>query len=281
MSYTATVVKVMIASPGDVAHERQVIRDVIQEWNYINSETSQLLLMPVGWESHASPRMGDRAQALINDQVLKTCDLLVAVFWTRLGSPTGVSPSGTVEEIREHMRTGKPAMIYFSQQPVRPDSVDDAQYKALLEFRSECQANGLIEVYESLAEFREKFARHLAITILREFSKTTAPNSALPQARTPESQARTPEISDDAAELLKEAVRDPTGSVLRLLTAEGLGIRANGRYMAERGNRKSEARWDSALQELARLEFLRQSDRKGEVFAVTHTGYNAAEHLTG
>ena len=30
-----------------------------------------------------------------------------------LGSPTGVSASGTVEEIEEHLRAGKPAMIYF------------------------------------------------------------------------------------------------------------------------------------------------------------------------
>jgi len=31
MSYTARVVKVMIASPSDVAKERLLIRDVIQE----------------------------------------------------------------------------------------------------------------------------------------------------------------------------------------------------------------------------------------------------------
>jgi hypothetical protein len=274
MPYAATAVKVMTASPGDVAHERQIIRDVIHEWNSINSEASELVLMPVGWESHASPKMGHRAQALINEQVLRTCDLLVAVFWTRLGSPTGDSPSGTVEEIREHVQAGKPAMLYFSQQPVRPDSVDDAQYKALHEFRNECQAGGLIEIYESIAEFREKFARQLALTVQREFSKTGAVS--------PEPlQGRRPEISADAAELLAEAVQDSTGSVLRLLPrGEVLAISTNRRNMVDRGSRQSAARWDSALQELVRLELLRQSDPKGEVFVVTHAGYDAAAHLT-
>ena len=274
MPYTANIVKVMIASPGDVAHERQIIREVIHEWNSINSEASELVLMPVGWESHASPRMGDRAQSLINDQVLRTCDLLVAVFWTRLGSPTGESPSGTVEEIREHMQAGKPAMIYFSKQPVHLDSVDDTQYKALIEFRSECQAGGLIEFYESLAEFREKFARHLAHTVLRDFSKTSLPSPA-------PTQTRNPEISDDAAQLLTEAAQDPTASIMRLRTWDGLGFRTNGKQMAERGNPKSEARWDAALRDLIRLGLLQQSDNKGEVFTVTHDGFNAAERLTG
>jgi hypothetical protein len=263
----------MIASPGDVATERQLIRDVIHEWNAINAGANRLVLMPVGWESHASPRMGVRAQTIINDQVLKTCDLLVAVFWTRLGSPTGESPSGTVEEIREHVQAGKPAMIYFSQQPVRPDSVDDSQYRALIEFRSECRAEGLIEVYESLSEFREKFSRHLAQTVLREFSTTSLP-SPLPL------QPQLPNISDDALRLLAEASQDSSGSIIRIRTAAGLGFTTNGKHMAERGNPKSEARWEAALQELIRQGLLRQSDSRGEIFAVTHAGYNMVDNST-
>ena len=41
MAYTATVIPVMIASPGDVAEERQVIREMIHEWNDINSARSK------------------------------------------------------------------------------------------------------------------------------------------------------------------------------------------------------------------------------------------------
>ena len=40
MPYDARVFKVMIASPGDVDAERQITRDVLNEWNYTHSESS-------------------------------------------------------------------------------------------------------------------------------------------------------------------------------------------------------------------------------------------------
>jgi hypothetical protein len=72
MSYTAQVVKVMIASPGDVDAERRLIRDVIQEWNTTHSEDRKVVLMPVGWEMDSVPDMGDRPQAIINKRLLET-----------------------------------------------------------------------------------------------------------------------------------------------------------------------------------------------------------------
>ena len=118
VSYSPTVFEVMIASPSDVPQERLIAREVITEWNTIHAKDRQTVLMPIGWETHSTPGTGDRRQAIINGQLLKDADLLVAVFWTRLGSPTGVARSGTVEEIEEHLRAGKPAMIYFSSAPV-------------------------------------------------------------------------------------------------------------------------------------------------------------------
>ena len=138
MPYDARVVKVMIASPGDVSTERQQVREVLSEWNSIHSEDRGLVLLPIGWETHSTPELGDRPQATINKQVLADCDLLIAMFWTRIGTPTGASISGTVEEIQEHLRAGKQAMLYFSSAPVRPDSVDEEQYRALKQFKNEC-----------------------------------------------------------------------------------------------------------------------------------------------
>lgn len=37
MPYQATVIPIMIASSGGVFEEREVIREVIYNWNYINS----------------------------------------------------------------------------------------------------------------------------------------------------------------------------------------------------------------------------------------------------
>ncbi|MFH0808929.1 MAG: DUF4062 domain-containing protein, partial [Pseudomonadota bacterium] len=89
MSYDARVFSVMIASPGDVEDERKIVADVIYEWNAVHSRNRKIVLLPVGWESHSSPEMGGRPQEIINRQVLDKCDLLVGVFWTRLGTETG------------------------------------------------------------------------------------------------------------------------------------------------------------------------------------------------
>ena len=135
MSYKSTVFKVMIASPSDVCAERTIIREVLAEWNAVHSEMRQVVLLPVGWETHSSPEMGDRPQAIINKQILKNCDLLVGVFWTRIGTATEDYPSGTVEEIEEHIKAGKPVMLYFSSAPVLPDSVEADQYAELKRFK--------------------------------------------------------------------------------------------------------------------------------------------------
>src|SRR5258706_497720 len=83
VSYQAVVFKVMIASPGDVDVERGVVRETLSEWNNLNSDTRRMVLLPVGWETHSAPEMGNRPQAIINKRVLPECDLLVGVFWTR------------------------------------------------------------------------------------------------------------------------------------------------------------------------------------------------------
>lgn len=277
MPYNAHVLKVMIASPGDVANERQIARDVIAEWNHIHSEDRGLVLMPIGWETHSAPTIGDRPQAIINKQVLANCDLLVAVFWTRIGSPTGVAVSGTVEEIQEHVSAGKPAMIYFSSTPVRLDSVDEEQYAKLNEFKQEMKKTGLVESYDSLGEFRDKFSRQLTQTIIRAYpiattttSTTTTPPPPLPV---------TLPMSDEAKELLAAAASDPTGRLIRIRHLGGLLVQASGRSFAKEGDARSEARWEGVIKELEDLGFIEDRGFKREVFAVTHEGFRIADLL--
>ncbi len=260
MSYQATVINIMIASPGDVTDERQKIRDVVFEWNVTHAEDKKLVLMPVGWDSHSTPEMGRRPQAIINEQVLNRCDLLVAVFWTRLGSPTGESTSGTVEEIDRHLEAGKPAMLYFSNTPVRLDSVVDEQYHALKAFRKNCEKRGLIETYGSIQEFHDKFTRQLTQKVNRMFAGPV----------------EIPKLSDEARTLLLEASQD-NGIIFCLLTMDGLDIQANGKQMTEAGNARSEAKWKSALENLLLLGLIESKDSMEEVFGLTYEGFEVAD----
>lgn len=268
----------MIASPGDVAKERDVVRAVVNEWNVVHSTDRETVLMPLGWETHSTPEMGDRPQAIINKQILKDADILVAVFWTRIGSPTGKYDSGTIEEIEEHINAGKPAMIYFSSAPVRPDSVDEEQYAALRKFKSKCQSRGLYESYESISEFQEKVARHIAQTVIKLISGN---GEEIDFVKTFENALRHgPGLSGDAQELLKEGAADRNGTITVIKLLSGTRVESNGRTFAGDGaTARDVARWTGAVDELVSSGLLQDKGYKGEVFGLTHAGFEYAERL--
>jgi hypothetical protein len=160
MSFQATVHKVFIASPGDVRAERRVARQVIDAWNEVNSERERAVLQAIGWDTHSYPEMGQRPQETINRLVIN-CDILVAIFWARLGSPTGVAESGTIEEIEKHLAAKKPTMIYFSNAPV-PSEVDTAQLEQLRAFRAKYESQGLIGAFKGAKDFGRVFSQNLA-----------------------------------------------------------------------------------------------------------------------
>lgn len=276
MSYQATVFKVMIASPGDVSAERKVIREMIAEWNNVNADVRRTVLLAIGWETHSAPEMGDRAQAIINKRILADCDLLVGVFWTRLGTATGDYASGAVEEIEEHLRAGKPAMLYFSNQPVEQGSVDQGQYQRLLEFRSSCQSRGLLEFYSDLSEFRDKLYRQLQITLnSHEYFSMAAAPEALPLAATPPPSVS---LSKEAAVLLTEAAASD-GQIIYLHLLNGTLVQVGQENYAGDGDARSQARWEGAVDELEQLGLIAAQGNKREIFKVTRHGFDMADQI--
>lgn len=278
MPYQASVFNVLIASPGDVQVERNLVRDVIHEWNAIHSSARSILFQPIAWETHSHPSMEGRAQGVLNNQILQNADLLVAIFWTRIGTPTGEAPGGSVEELDRHVKAGKPAMVYFSSAPVLLDSVDDSQYKALKEFKEQCRGKGLVETYDSPTEFRQKFSRQLASKINNEsFFAVRSPvaDDVLPILPVRE----IPSLSEEAKTLLLEAVADRHGTVMHAKFIGGVEVQTNGKQFIERGNSRSRAAWEGALKELASLDLLEAVGNKGEIYQVTNAGYKMAELL--
>jgi hypothetical protein len=283
MAYQATVIPIMIASPGDVFEEREVIREVIHNWNYINSAKTKVILIPAGWETHSFPELGARPQELINSRILKDCDLLIGVFWTRLGTPTGKSESGTVEEIEEHIKAGKPAMIYFSSKPVAPESIDANQYSALKAFKVRCKELGLVEEFDNIIEFKEKVSSHLQLclhqnpylqSILKESASSIEPSApdflSLSTGKY--------KLSEEAQILLKAAATKDGGTILKIAVIGGRFIQAGGQSFGGGPGRES-ARWEHALNELLNGGLVVARGHKGEVFELTHEGWALADEL--
>lgn len=171
MSYNAKIIKLLIASPGDTIEARQAIWDSCHWWNSLHAESKKIMLQPIMWERDSTPELGESVQQLLNKQLVKNCDILVATFWTRLGTPTLQASSGTVEEINEFLNDQKPVLLYFSTQPVKLGTVDQQQWKALEEFKLEMQSQGLIMEYNDIQSFTIQLQAHLLRTINNLFTK--------------------------------------------------------------------------------------------------------------
>jgi hypothetical protein len=268
----AEVYKVMIASPGDVTEERKIIREVISEWNAVNSEARKIVLLPIGWETHTTPEMGDRAQAIINEQ-LKNCDLLVGVFWTRIGTATGEYQSGSVEEIKRHIDARKPVMLYFSSAPVAPEIIDPSQYAELQKFKRICEQNGLCGSYSDPIEFRSTFARQLHLKLNSEpFIEEIQPDSQVEEQYAESATS----LSREAQMILKELSKSSNGRIL----LPGWGIQIGQKQVFYRSlSPRDRAAFDDAIDVLEALGFIKAEGYKREIFNITTAGFQAGDNL--
>lgn len=171
MAFSARVFRILIASPSDVTREREAAVQAIQHWNDLNSADRQVVLLPVRWETHSAPEYGQRPQAVINRQVADPSDAVVGIFWTRIGSPTGVADSGTIEEIERAANEGKLVMLYFSTAPVDPDTLSLEQLAKLREFKKKTFPNALIAQFSDTLDFRDKFLKQLDIQVKKLISE--------------------------------------------------------------------------------------------------------------
>jgi len=271
MPFNATVLRLMIASPGDVQTERSIVRDVVSDWNSTDGSHRGTMLLAVGWETDVAPEMGDSPQHIIDNRILKDADLLVGMFWTRLGTPTASYASGAVEEIEEHVKAGKPAMLYFSSAPAPLDSVDPDQYRALKAFRDSCKPRGLFETYADVDDFRRKFSHDLQIVMNSDRFGSFAASTATKPAAAPSA------LSKEATALLAGAAADGAGVILFDRFGGGAEISTNDKTFNEDSAPRTIALWEGAIEELEKSGYVRATSDKREVFEVTRVGYAAAD----
>lgn len=161
MPFKSETYRVLIASPSDLEEERRAATEAVNDWNAQHAAAEAVVLLPVRWETHAKPESGVRPQEAINRQLVSTSDLLIGMFWTKLGTNTGVAESGTVEEIDQFVSAGKPAMLYFSSRPIDPNRIDLRQQRRLRQFKSTTYSTALVGSFTSSAELRLTLLRDL------------------------------------------------------------------------------------------------------------------------
>ena len=160
-------IRLFLSSPGDVPREREIVHEVADELNRIFSAWRLDLTIDVlDWRTHVAPRLGNRAQQIINEDIGKY-DVFVGIMWKRFGTPTGVAESGTEEEFRLALadlnKNGSPEiMFYFSHAPYSPQEPKELdQWRKVLEFRAELEKLGLYWRYDSERQFEGDLRFHL------------------------------------------------------------------------------------------------------------------------
>lgn len=182
MTTRLITLEVFVASPGDVAKERQAIGRVVRELERSIGSVIELNLRPFLWEHDLGPGVHAAGpQGLVDAHSnLAKCDVLVGVFWNRLGTPTAAGKTGTEHELSaayaRWKRTGRPhIMVYFSKRPIPQTSASLEQGTLLLEFRQALPKEVLSWEYRSHQEFERLFREHLTRHIMHVWNERGRP----------------------------------------------------------------------------------------------------------
>lgn len=189
------LVNIFLASPGDVAHERQIVKEVIEAINRTIGREKDIRFEIIGWDTDSYPAYGKDAQAIVNEQIadMTKFELFVGIMWNRFGTATPRAGSGTEEEFRQAVesleKTGRPAiMFYFNQEAFNPKSAYEAEQKLkVLKFKEGLQEKGLTAEYNGQEKFRELFRTHLESWLIKHSASTfNPPHVELTQVNPPE-----------------------------------------------------------------------------------------------
>ena len=163
MPQKITLYRVFLAAPSDVDTELQIVEELLREWNLHHGQARGVRVEFVNWRTHTRPATGRRPQALVNKQAFDACDLVVAIFWSQLGTPTGRAESGTVEEIRRGIKQGKRVLVYFSK--IRAKQRKPIEQSRIDLFRRQFGQKAIYWVYSDLNSFEKSLRGHLADTM--------------------------------------------------------------------------------------------------------------------
>jgi hypothetical protein len=172
----------LLVSPTDVSMERDAIVHVIDSWNAHVGAGLQARVECVRWDSHARPEMSGPAQQSLNKQLVDTCDFGIAVFWSRLGSPTENYSSGSAEEVERLIARGADVMVYFSRMAIPQERLQDDQFLRLQELRKDYRQRGLLAEYDSVESLKEMVLLHITSLLSSVLTTARVGNQPIPSA---------------------------------------------------------------------------------------------------
>lgn len=174
--------RVLLSSPGNLAEEREIARQVADNINLDSGARDGFFVEIIGWETHTWPAAGEYPQATINDQLPDDIDIYIGIMGSYFGTPTKYWGSGTEEEFRIAFDAWKAhkkpeIMFYFSEVPLKSRDINIDQLAKKNNFRTEIGELGVrYEEYDDPTQFNVLLSRQLSMAIY-DLIKTAAPHT--------------------------------------------------------------------------------------------------------
>jgi len=179
MPRNVTEYRCLLISPSDVADERDALAATIERWNAQVGDALGTRVNLVRWETHSVPDMSGDPQTVLNDQIVDDCDLGIALFWSRLGTPTGTHASGSIEEIYRLLERGVRVMVYFKSSAIPQAQISFNQLERLRQIKKEFMQKGVLGSFDNVDDLKEQVLLHLTSTVsaMLTRARTTEPHS--------------------------------------------------------------------------------------------------------
>lgn len=187
MAQSVTLVTVFVASPSDVREERDAIERAVKELNLTIAPSRNARVEVVRWETYVRPSVASDPQSAINNQVGASHDIVVGIFWGRVGTPTPRAESGTLEELDVALRrweadnSSVEVMIYFKDDGIPPSQMDINQLSRLGAFKESLSKRGVL--YKQVAG--REFENQIRIDLAKSISHVIAHKAGSPSLPSP------------------------------------------------------------------------------------------------
>lgn len=243
--YLANVYNIMIGAPSDIKDEVRIACQAINRWNNVHSEINKMVLLPLHWSFSSYPSSGCHPQKSINKQIVDKSDLMLCFFGTRIGSPTDTEISGTVEEMKEHIKAGKTVMIFFRTSIDNITDIDLEQLKRIKDFREDIKDSVMWWEYSSIETLSP---------ILYEKLEQFVNDNWAQANQLKENKKTMMEFSDYDIERLVKWTNSENNMGYCILTSDGVSYElGDDEYSVENG--REEAEFDDFLERLAQIDF--------------------------
>ena len=262
--FQAKCYNVMIVSPSDVSEEREIAKDVLYRWNELNSRFHGIVFSVLGYDINAHADSGIHPQESLNHQLLEQADLIIAIFWTKLGTPTTEYSSGSVEEISKHIEQGKKALIYFSNKTVDPRNIDSEQYKNLQNYKKSIQGRAFYKEFSSEDEFKELLNDEIQL-IANELES----NEIIIQNQPTQAKVQFSEMELEVLKVMKEKEQ--------LQFVKMMGGTTFGGYLIR--DQRQLAEVEEAIDSLEERGFIKATSYKRNLFDLTAAGYRICDQI--